>query len=346
MSDLISPSTCKAIVAAIPDAALVVSRQKEIIAANTRANDVMNAVLEGQQVALFLRSPDVLRALADTLNENTFRQVDFVIPAKVFRMLHVEIAPLGKNKSGTLALVLLRDRTREQQIESMRSDFVANASHELRTPLTILAGFIDTMQGAAKNDEKAREEFLKLMKAQADRMSLLLDDLLSLSHIELEEHVAPNSIVNLSAVVHQTKNLLQSTVNDQQCELVIDMPKDLAVHGDANQLGQVVHNLIENAVKYSGVGKRVLVIGTPASGASGMAILRVEDNGPGIAAHHIPRLTERFYRANVQESRTRGGTGLGLAICKHIINRHNGRLEIESEVGKGSRFSVHLHAAR
>jgi len=336
---MMTPDVCKTIVNALPDAALVVNQRREIVAANAAANEELEVVAEGQPIALFLRSPDVLNALSETLEHAAFREVELVVYAKVPRTLDVLLSPLGLDDNGALALLLLHDRTREARIERMRSDFVANASHELRTPLTTLSGFIETMQGAAQQDEKARRDFLKVMKAQAERMSLLIDDLLSLSRIELDEHVAPGAKVNLTAVVSQTQNMLQTFVKDRECELVVNMPGELLVMGDNNQLAQVIHNLVENAVKYSGAGKRVVITG---KAEADMATLSIEDNGPGIAAHHIPRLTERFYRVNTQDSRTRGGTGLGLAICKHIINRHRGRLVIESEVGTGSRFLVHL----
>jgi two-component system, OmpR family, phosphate regulon sensor histidine kinase PhoR len=277
--------------------------------------------------------------LAQCLSQHVHREVELVVRAKIQRHLQVHISPLGQGEKGTLALIMLRDRTREEQVERMRSDFVANASHELRTPLTTLSGFIETMQGAAANDEKARGTFLKVMKAQADRMSNLIDDLLSLSRIELDEHIVPEATVNLVSVVKQSQNLLQTMIAEAGCSVDIKLPEQLLVRGDANQLAQVVHNLIENAVKYSGEGKQVSVTGTQESATT---LLSIRDNGPGIAAHHIPRLTERFYRVNVQDSRTRGGTGLGLAICKHIINRHRGRLIIESEVGHGSNFSIQL----
>ncbi len=339
MTDTISNTTCKAFVTALPDAALVVDREQLIVAANQAACAVLSAQPEGQPVALFLRSPDVLSALSDTFSSPGHRRVELVVRAKIQRTLDVHLSPLGKGERGELALVILHDRTREEQIERMRSDFVANASHELRTPLTTLSGFIETMQGAASKDEKARTEFLKLMKTQAERMSSLIDDLLSLSRIELDEHVVPSAIVDLKDVVLQTQNLLQSLVQETGCKIEFDLAAKMLVRGDANQLAQVVHNLIENAIKYSGRGKLISVVGKVLGST---VVLSIQDNGPGIAAHHIPRLTERFYRVNVQDSRTRGGTGLGLAICKHIINRHRGKLVIESEVGRGSVFSMHM----
>ena len=339
MTDMFSTSICGAIVAALPEAALVVNRASVIVAANESARDVLSADIEGQPVGLFLRSPDVLSALAETFSAAVHGQVEFVVRSKIQRTLELHIAPLGNGQNGALALVVLRDRTREEQIERMRSDFVANASHELRTPLTTLSGFIETMQGAASKDEKARGEFLKVMKAQAERMARLIDDLLSLSRIELDEHVAPNAVVNLSDVAKQTQNLLQSLVQESGCTLEITLPPKLLVRGDANQLAQVVYNLIENAIKYAGRGKAVTVSGE-VDGRK--VILSVRDDGPGIAAHHIPRLTERFYRVNAQDSRARGGTGLGLAIVKHIVSRHRGKLDITSELGKGSTFSISI----
>jgi two-component system, OmpR family, phosphate regulon sensor histidine kinase PhoR len=342
MTDAILNSNCKYFVTALSDAALVVDHMQMIVAANNAAAEIFSTELEGQPIALFLRSPEVLAALQQCLLTPDHRRVELVLRSKIQRTLEVHLSPLGQGETGALVFVMLRDRTREEQVERMRSDFVANASHELRTPLTTLSGFIETMQGAASKDEKARGEFLKLMKTQAERMSRLIDDLLSLSRIELDEHLEPSSIINLADVVRQTQNVLLPLVGDSGCKLEVHLPTFLPVKGDANQLAQVVHNLIENAIKYSGREKLISVFGE----MNGHTVaLSVRDKGPGIAAHHIPRLTERFYRVNAQDSRTRGGTGLGLAICKHIINRHRGRLVIESDVGVGSTFKVELPAA-
>jgi two-component system, OmpR family, phosphate regulon sensor histidine kinase PhoR len=326
-------------IAALPDAALLIDASGTIREANAIAKKTLAAPLEGEPLALFIRSPTVAKALADALTGESPLEVEFDDHGKVSRTMHVHLARLSTSLSEHLVLLIIRDHTREAQIEKVRSDFVANASHELRTPLTTLSGFIETMQGAARQDEKARDGFLKVMKAQAERMSLLIDDLLSLSRIEVDEHVEPQERVDLGLVVRQAESLLRPIAIETECELHFDVASQVFVRGDANQLGQVAHNLIENAIKYSGKGKRVNVtIGI----ANGEAALTIDDNGPGIAAHHIPRLTERFYRVNVQDSRTRGGTGLGLAICKHIIKRHRGRLDITSDVGRGSTFKMVL----
>ncbi len=326
-------------IAALPDAAMLVDSTGIIRAANGFAKKVFSAPLERELLALFVRSPIVTRAVAETLASENPVEVEFEERGKVSRTMHVHLARLNELPGGPHVLLILRDRTREAQIEKMRSDFVANASHELRTPLTTLSGFIETMQGAAKQDEKARNEFLKVMKAQAVRMSSLIDDLLSLSRIEVDEHVEPKEQTDFGMVVRQVESLLRPLAREAGCELHVATAPGVFVRGDPSQLGQVAHNLIENAIKYSGKGKRVSV---DVNCHDKVATLTVTDNGPGIASHHIPRLTERFYRVNAQESRTRGGTGLGLAICKHIIKRHRGQLDITSEVGRGSQFMVTL----
>ncbi len=333
-------STSVEILEAVPIAAGLLRADGVVLYANALLNELFEAKSAGQHLNLFLRSPAVSEAFERARLEGHQTEARNVARSNTSRTIDVTFAPLA-SPAGTPQrfLVTCTDITREQMVERMRSDFVANASHELRTPLTTLSGFIETMQGAANKDEKARGEFLKLMKAQADRMARLIDDLLSLSRIELDEHVPPHETVNLSAVVEQARSLLQATASANGCTLTVTMPPRLMVKGDNGQLGQVLHNLMENALKYAGQGKDVVVSGRS---ANGIAIVSVQDNGPGIAAHHVPRLTERFYRVNVQDSRTRGGTGLGLAICKHIINRHRGRLLIESEPGHGSVFSVHI----
>jgi two-component system phosphate regulon sensor histidine kinase PhoR len=240
-------------------------------------------------------------------------------------------------------LVLLRDLTQQQQIERMRADFVANASHELRTPLASVIGFIETLKGAARDDPEARARFLDLMQAQADRMRRLVDDLLSLSRIEMNAHRRPTDTVELGSTARQAIELLATVAEAAGVQVRLQCPEPVTVAGDRDELLQVVANLVENAVKYAASGKNVDV----AVGREGeMATVAVTDYGPGIAPEHIPRLTERFYRVSVKDSRARGGTGLGLAIVKHILNRHRGKLRIESRRGHGSTFTVLLPAIR
>ncbi len=228
----------------------------------------------------------------------------------------------------------------------MRSDFVANVSHELRSPLTSLRGFIETLEGAARNDPAARARFLGVMEEQAQRMQRLIDDLLSLSKVESNERVRPTSRTDVSAMVERVISTFDvNRTNDKNIEMKSsgDLP---TVPGDDDQLTQVFQNLIENAVNYAAPGTTIVVAMQKVesvAGISGPALLvEVRDQGPGIPREHIPRLTERFYRVDTGRSREKGGTGLGLAIVKHIVNRHRGRLNITSEIGVGTKVSVYL----
>jgi two-component system phosphate regulon sensor histidine kinase PhoR len=242
-------------------------------------------------------------------------------------------------------LLVFHDLTPQHRVEEMRVDFVANASHELRTPLASLSGFIDTLQGPARDDVAARGRFLAIMKTQAARMARLIDDLLSLSRIELVEHVHPNTPVDLTPVLRQVVDGLQTLAQDRSVEIAVTLPTaPVIVPGNRDELTRVFENLIENALKYGANGKRIEVNFANATAADGApeVLVMVRDYGPGIAAEHIPRLTERFYRVDVTQSRAEGGTGLGLALVKHILNRHRGRLMIESEAGKGAVFTVRL----
>jgi two-component system phosphate regulon sensor histidine kinase PhoR len=230
----------------------------------------------------------------------------------------------------------------------MRSDFVANASHELRTPLASLSGFIETLQGPARSDAPARDRFLAIMKEQATRMARLIDDLLSLSRIEQKAHIHPDNAVDLGALVRQVADGLSPLAHEREVEVKIaDQASSLLVPGDRDELIRVFENLIENALKYGAPGRRVdiTLVREPANGAkegAKEAVVSVRDYGPGIAPEHLPRLTERFYRVDISESRAQGGTGLGLALVKHILNRHRGRLVIESTPGAGATFAVRL----
>ncbi len=328
---------------AIADPALVVKADGLIIAVNQNANALFEQHLLNHNISLAVRTPALNSAVAEAFSQTKSSVVQHQLHAPISRSFDVFITPLNMmEQASPLALLTFKDLTYEEQIERMRTDFVANASHELRTPLASLAGFIETLQGAAKNDPKAKDEFLKLMKAQADRMARLIEDLLSLSRIETTEHLAPSGVVDLTAMAKQTRDLLQGLAQEAKCEMKLDLPQSLLVIGDANQLSQVIYNLVENAIKYAGANKSVVMTGT-AQGNT--AIFTVRDFGQGIEEHHIPRLTERFYRVSAQDSRMRGGTGLGLAIAKHILKRHRGKIQIESKLGEGSSFSIHLPSA-
>lgn len=325
------------LVHAMPDPALVVDAQGVVTLANPQAVELLEADPVGRHLSASLRAPAVLEAVATaTAGEGGATVVDYDIRVPVPRSFQAHVSCLGEAKG---ALITLRDLTREQQIERMRADFVANASHELRTPLAALSGFLETIQGAAKGDPKAQEKFLGLMKSQAERMRRLIDDLLSLSRIEMNEHVRPSGEVDLNQVAHHVRDVLSGMAKDFGCELTLVSDGPVVVAGSRDELVQVLQNLAENGLKYASSGKLVEII---VARNGEWAEVSVRDHGPGIAERHIPRLTERFYRVNVQDSRSRGGTGLGLAIVKHIVNRHRGKLVITSELGKGSTFMMRV----
>jgi two-component system phosphate regulon sensor histidine kinase PhoR len=226
----------------------------------------------------------------------------------------------------------------------MRADFVANVSHELRTPLAALTGFIDTLQGSAREDPAARARFLGIMREQAWRMARLIDDLLSLSRIELRAHQRPETPTDLVPIVRQVADGLQTLARDRGVTIEVNQAEPLIVQGDRDELIRLFENLVENGLKYGASGKRVVIALDRVTTPDGKAEARVcvRDFGPGISAEHLPRLTERFYRVDVGESRAQGGTGLGLALVKHILNRHQGRLAIESKPGEGAAFTTRL----
>jgi two-component system phosphate regulon sensor histidine kinase PhoR len=242
-----------------------------------------------------------------------------------------------------------RDQTPLRRVEEMRADFVANASHELRTPLAALSGFIDTLIGPARNDEAARTRFLGIMQTQATRMARLIDDLLSLSRIELAAHLHPQTPVDLGKIVRQVADGLESLAKERNVAIAVEaLPAPVMIPGDRDELFRLFENLIENALKYGATGGKVQVSFAQAAGHDGQPEMRVavRDFGPGIAPEHLPRLTERFYRVDVGESRAQGGTGLGLSLVKHILNRHRGRLLIESVPGHGATFTACFPAAK
>ncbi len=331
-------------VRALPDPVLAVDRQGLVIAANELVRDVLEVDPVGQHLSAAIRAPAVLETVAAVLAGGAAVLTEFELRFPLPRRFDVYVSPIALTRlEGPAALIVLKDLTREQQIERMRADFVANASHELRTPLASLSGFIETLLGAAKNDTVAREKFLNLMRSQAERMKRLIDDLLSLSRIELNQHLRPSGSVDLTQLARHVGDVMSGMAKAEACEIRFDLPAALMVTGDRDELVQVVQNLVENALKYAGGGKFVDIAGH----SDGRDVeLTVRDYGPGIAPEHIPRLTERFYRVSVQESRSRGGTGLGLAIVKHILSRHRGRLEIVSELHHGSAFTLHIPAQK
>jgi two-component system phosphate regulon sensor histidine kinase PhoR len=305
-------------------------------------NDSMRAVVgpgvERKHVSAVLRNPFVIEAIRETAATGEAGAGEFTLPVPIERFYQAYTARVSAEPS-TVAL-LLHDVTAIRRSEQMRADFVANASHELRTPLAAVSGFIDTLRGHARNDEEARERFLGIMSVEAARMRRLIDDLLSLTRIELNEHVRPETRVQLEGIVRQAAQALEPLAATDGITVKVVSNEALGpVMGDRDELVQLFQNLIHNAIKYGRQNGEVLVsIGRD----GGQAFVAVRDDGEGIPQTAISRLTERFYRVDVRRSREKGGTGLGLAIVKHIVSRHQGRLTIESRLGEGSVFTVFL----
>jgi two-component system phosphate regulon sensor histidine kinase PhoR len=291
-----------------------------------------------------LRHPELRAAIDRAFASGTTQTAEVTLPVPVPREVHAAVVPMDPPiADGGRAVVVLSDRTRERAVERMRADFVANVSHELRTPLASLIGFIETLRGPAMDDPPAQQRFLGIMGEQAARMNRLIDDLLSLSRIELIEHQAPSDRVELPELVARLVAGFEPRLTARSVVLDLRLADDLpVVIGDAEQLTQVLQNLLDNAVKYGREGGTVrLDVAVAPVGRSGV-VVTVSDQGAGIPREHLPRLTERFYRVDTGRSRAAGGTGLGLAIVKHIVNRHRGQLSIESEEGAGTTVSVWL----
>lgn len=334
-----------AVIASLPDAAIALDRDGLVVAFNPQARVIAPALARGAPASLALRAPEVVEAVRAVAAGGGACSVEFAQRGPVDRWLMAHVRPLGDAPSIAAMLLVFHDLTPLHRVEEMRADFVANASHELRTPLAALSGFIDTLQGSARDDAQARARFLVIMKTQASRMARLIDDLLSLSRVELAEHVHPETPVDLLPVLRQVVDGLQTLATDRGVEIAIALPTaSVLVPGDRDELTRVFENLVENALKYGASGKRVDIDFTAAAASDGTpeVVVAVRDYGPGIAAEHLPRLTERFYRVDVTQSRAEGGTGLGLSLVKHILNRHRGKLSIESEAGKGAVFTVRL----
>ncbi len=369
-----------AILDRLPDPLMVIAAEeaddltgRRFLFANAAARDLFKIQHQGALLVTAVRNPRVLEAVDEALFGNVEGVVEFETGGTQGRSWLAYARPL-KDAPGRsrLALLALRDETDARRSERTRADFLANASHELRTPLASLSGFIETLRGHAKDDPGARDKFLGIMLAQAERMSRLIDDLMSLSRIELNEHIAPLGRVDLAMAAVDVIDALAPQAREKGVSFDPVLPPrgGAVVDGDRDQIIQVIQNLVDNAIKYTprdGTVRVEIFPGLPAEAAAAArdpaasrlslltpdhdlveryAVLRVTDRGPGLAREHLPRLTERFYRVEGQKSGDRSGTGLGLAIVKHIMNRHRGGLAVESVLGEGATFSVYLPMAK
>ncbi|MGO9392232.1 ATP-binding protein [Rhodoblastus sp.] len=328
------------LIEAMPEPVLVVSDTVRLVAANGPARALFPQLRLQAPLTTSLRAVDLHDAIARVLNSGQAENISWLDRVPVERLFQVHVAAFQSSPARFVALTL-HDATESRRLEQTRVDFVANASHELRTPLASLLGFIETLQGPARNDAEARARFLAIMLEQARRMARLVDDLLSLSRIEQTLHLRPRGAVDLSGLVRHVRDALTPLAQDNR--VILELKTEPAqVRGDRDELVRVAENLIENAIKYSapepGQDERRVWVSVAPRGSYG--VLEVRDEGPGIAPENIPRLTERFYRVDVGQSRAKGGTGLGLALVKHILLRHRGRISVRSQLGNGATFSA------
>jgi len=338
--------TWRAVVDAIPTAALALDGAGTLVHHNRLATEMFPKIKSGQPMSQVSRSPDLLVAVDRVLASDERIDVDLVERVPVERRVAATVSRLEGSSASTLphVLVTFRDLTEQDRLAQMRADFIANASHELRTPLASLRAFVETLQGPARDDVAARTRFLTLMASQAERMTRLIDDLLSLSRVEMRVHLPPRGIVELNETAAYVYQSLEPVAEGANVKLsLVRDEKPARIRGDREEIVQVLQNFIQNAIKYGREGGTIEVrVGRDAPRGAGDARVWVSviDNGPGIAPEHLPRLTERFYRVSVASSREKGGTGLGLAIVKHIVNRHRGELRIASRLGAGSSFTA------
>lgn len=344
-------ASAQAIVDGLPDPLIAVDRRRRIVRINRAALALLGPIMTDRDLSTVLRHPELLSAIDSLLAvagedligpERATAELVLSGAPELDMIAHVQRLPRAA-ADGSLALIVLHDTTALRRAERMRADFVANASHELKTPIAGLLGFIETLRGPARDDGVARDRFLGIMAEQADRMRRLVDDLLMLSRIEQHEHARPEAAVDLGRVLASVRDLLQLKASSRSVavQLVIDPALPQAV-GDHDELTVVFQNLIDNAIKYTRPSTTVRVEARPVE--EDRVSVVVGDEGDGIPAAHLPRLTERFYRVDTARSRQLGGTGLGLAIVKHVVNRHRGRLDIQSSPGNGSVFTVILPA--
>ena len=341
----------EAILTTLPDPLIMLDGRRRIIRLNAAAEALFGSAAVGRDLTDVLRAPTLLEAVDEILAGAESRVVDFTIPGPVQRTYSARLAHLpAEDESPTVAILTLHDLTSLKRVEQLRADFVANASHELRTPLSSLLGFIETLRGPAHGDEEAHERFLRIMHDQAMRMTRLVEDLLSLSRIEMKEHTAPTGQADLRALLRSVANGLELPAAEKSMTVELEIADVPAIVGDPDELTQVFQNLMDNAIKYGRTGTTVRVQTGDLEGARrrlGVAAvaIAVTNQGEGIPREHLPRLTERFYRVDKARSRQLGGTGLGLAIVKHIVNRHRGALDVKSVEGESSTFTVLLPSA-
>ncbi len=321
---------------------LVVNKDMRVVAANQAARKLFNPTLpklESQRLTELTRNPAIYGAFLDALKGDERTGVKVETHGTDRQVFDLRVIPLGKNGDGASgALGVFFDITRTERLEMVRQEFLSNVSHELRTPLTAIVAFVETLQDGALDDRERSLRFLSIISKNASRMHGLIDDILELTSIEGGNVELRRGVIELSELVTEVVQSLNGKAQAHNVTLVNDVPNGVLVDADERRLEQMLTNLIDNGIKFSREGGTVRV--RHESGERDKII--VEDNGEGIPAQHLERLFERFYRVDRARSRDMGGTGLGLAIVKHLALLHGGEVTVTSELGKGTRFSIHL----
>jgi two-component system, OmpR family, phosphate regulon sensor histidine kinase PhoR len=337
----------------LPDILIMTNDDKMVVRTNRAARNIFGQNLAHRPLREIIPNEQLMNVITAVIEDLQGQEVEFHMEEPLAKDFHAIIERFPIPSEGGISIVItLTDITQQKRIQRMRADFVANASHEIRTPLASIIGFIETLRGPAKDDANARDEFLKVMADQAERMSKLVNDLLSLSKIEMNAHTSPTSKVDLLRIVRSEKQHFEWACKQKNVTLRLNLNDNLPpTRGDDEELAQVVRNLLGNAIKYTNADTEVVITTRLTSSLPDDPMVRnlsraicfsVRDHGEGISKEHIPRLTERFYRVDTARTRKVGGTGLGLAIVKHVLNRHLGIMTIDSEEGQGSTFNVFL----
>jgi len=324
----------------LEDIIIILNKFNIITYSNKAAVENFGSNIEGKHIGSEIRIPELLDAIDNNKIDKELKKIDIELKIPVFKFYKISIASIKSDHT----LVIIRDFTEMRKSQNMRSDFIANASHELRTPLVSLKGFLETITDSAKNDLKSQKKFLEIMKSEANKMEVLIEDLMLLSRIELQEHIRLKDKVDIKEVIENVILLNSKKISEKKLNVNLNIKeKERFVIGDKEKLSAVFLNLLDNAIKYSGNSKSVKIESSEnTSGLKNYTSISVIDEGFGIAPEDIHRITERFFRTENAKKLKIEGTGLGLAITKHIINQHRGDLKITSKFGKGSEFIVSL----
>jgi len=324
----------------IEDIIIILNKFNIITYINKAGIENFGTNLEGNHIGGEIRIPDLLDAIDQNKIDKKIKKIDIELTIPVFKFYKISISSIKSDHT----LIIIRDFTEMRKSQNMRSDFIANASHELRTPLVSLKGFLETITDSAKDDPKSQKKFLEIMKSEANKMEVLIEDLMLLSRIELQEHIRLKDKVDIKEVIENIILLNSKKISEKKLNVNLNIKeKERFVIGDKEKLSAVFLNLLDNAIKYSGNSKSVKIESSEnISGLKNYTSISVIDEGFGIAPEDIHRITERFFRTENAKKLKIEGTGLGLAITKHIINQHRGELKIRSKFGKGSEFIVSL----